>query len=79
MKWSEVFKTAANRLLSRKMVMFYFVTAAVFFLGLWNKLSSDNIMLALGWLVTSFTAGNIGEWKYRSTNNKTESAINKNG
>ena len=79
MKWTDIFKTTLNRLLSRKMVMFYLVTTAVFLLGVWNKLSSDNIMLALGWLVTSFTAGNIGEWKYRSGNIKTEITSVKNG
>ncbi|RPI19011.1 MAG: hypothetical protein EHM58_03085 [Ignavibacteriae bacterium] len=61
MNWSAVFKSAVNRLLGRKMVMFYFVIVVLFLLAVWNKLSNDNILIALGWIITNFIAGNIGE------------------
>jgi len=53
-------------LLDRKMVMFYLTLTAVFLLSVWGKLAGDNIMIAIGWIVTTFVIGNVGEWKYKS-------------
>lgn len=51
--------------LSRKMIVFYLSLIALTFLCWAGKLSGDNFMIALGWIVMSVIAGNIGEWKYK--------------
>lgn len=77
MEWSSILKSSVNRLLGRKMVMFYIVITVVYFLSISDKLSNDNILIALGWIMTSFIVGNIGEWKYSSKTNSIE--VNDNG
>jgi hypothetical protein len=77
MNWSTILKSAFTRLVSRKMVMFYLVLFVVFFLSLWNKLTNDNILIALGWIITNFVFGNIGEWKYAKGSNNVSSEIKK--
>ena len=49
--------------------MFYLVVTFLFILSVWNKITGDNIIIALGWIITNFVAGNIGEWKYRYKSN----------
>lgn len=46
----------------RKLIAFFAALAAIFALGLLDKMDGQNLEVTINWIVSAFVAGNVGEW-----------------